>query len=504
MQKVVVCGSFAALLLLGILTFKDYGISWDEPMQLNTGRIAMQYVTGLDDALFSYRDRNYGTAFELVLTALERILGLTSRARALFMMRHFANFLCFFLGVIFFYKLCMHRFRNWLMGLAGAFFLVLSPRIFANSFYNSKDIPFLSVFIISIYTLIRYLDKPTLERAGLHALACAILIDIRIVGVIVPFLTFVFAAYESIAVRKAQALKSLLIDNALVFYAILTTALTILLWPLLWRDPAANFMAAFNEMSYYNFPYTVFYAGRYLGGRELPWHYLPVWILISTPLFYIAFFPIGCFTLFRKRDDLLFMAWFFFPILAIIGLKSVLYDDWRQAYFAYPAFLLISMAGMERAFLFLKNRLGSKNLPFIMTGFVLTAVICLGPVAAFMIKYHPYQNVYFNTLAGKTMADVKKKFELDYWGLSYRKGLEYILANDKGNDIRVCVATKPGLFNALILPRKDACRLIYVEKPEDAEYFLTNYRWHPEDYPYKDERYSIKIGNAKIMSVYKI
>ena len=37
-----------------------------------------------------------------------------------------------------------------------------------------------------------------------------------------------------------------------------------------------------------------------------------------------------------------------------------------------------------------------------------------------MIKIHPYQYAYFNFLAGK---DFNKKFEMDYWGLSYKENI---------------------------------------------------------------------------------
>ena len=107
-------------------------------------------------------------------------------------------------------------------------------------------------------------------------------------------------------------------------------------------------------------------------------------------------------------------------------------------------------------------------------------------------------------LAGRDMADVKRKFELDYWGLSYKKALEYILTTDRSPEIKVCAANEPGIFNSLVFPAKERNRLIFVDTPEKAKYFVSNYRWHPEEYPYKDEFYSIKVGNAKIMAVYKL
>ena len=125
-------------------------------------------------------------------------------------------------------------------------------------------------------------------------------------------------------------------------------------------------------------------------------------------------------------------------------------------------------------------------------------------VAWFMVRYHPYQNLYFNRLAGSNMDDIKKNYELDYWGLSYREGLEYIFKHDAREKIKVAVDHQPGWVNAQMLPRSDSKRLYYTLTASDADYIITNYRQHPEDYPYKNEYYSIKIGGAKILSVFDV
>ncbi len=100
------------------------------------------------------------------------------------------------------------------------------------------------------------------------------------------------------------------------------------------------------------------------------------------------------------------------------------------------------------------------------------------------------------------MKVIKNNFELDYWGLSYRKALEYILENDKDEIIKVYVTEGVGFFNRYILDPESRDRLAYVENPEDAKYFISNYRYHPGDYPYENEYYSIEISGAKIMVVY--
>jgi len=104
------------------------------------------------------------------------------------------------------------------------------------------------------------------------------------------------------------------------------------------------------------------------------------------------------------------------------------------------------------------------------------------------------------------MKEVKNSFELDYWGLSYRQALEYILKNDKDKIIKIYVANACGWYNSLILPSDDRKRLVYVKRDslDEAKYFISNYRWHKDEYPYEDEYFSIKIGGTKIMVVYRL
>jgi hypothetical protein len=53
------------------------------------------------------------------------------------------------------------------------------------------------------------------------------------------------------------------------------------------------------------------------------------------------------------------------------------------------------------------------------------------------------------------------------------------------------------------LPPDMRSRLRIVKVPRDADYFVSNFRSHPEDYHYGDEYYSIEIKGTKIMVVYK-
>jgi hypothetical protein len=88
--------------------------------------------------------------------------------------------------------------------------------------------------------------------------------------------------------------------------------------------------------------------------------------------------------------------------------------------------------------------------------------------------------------------------------LSYRKALEAILKEDSRDLIKIKVANDPGILNSKMIRAEDRRRLVYVEEPEAADYFLSNYRWHPKEYPYANEFYSVKVDKSKIMAVYKM
>lgn len=522
--KIIVCLFFVAFLLVGVSIYKDYGISWDEGMSRSYGEATFRYIKYENRGLFNHSDKYHGPIFELFLAFIERTFDFPDE-RSVYLMRHLITFLLFYISVIFFYLLCKKRFESWKIGLLGCLLLILSPRIFAHSFYNPKDIPFLALFIISIYTMIRYLDKRTLKNALFHALACALLIDIRVIGAMVPLFTILIIAGDLLVSKKEEekgkkdkkALKPIIpVVGNILMYAVLTSFFTILFWPTLWRNPIHHFKMALIEMSYYPWDGSVLYLGKELGASEIPWHYIPVWILVSTPVLYSAFFLGGSFILIKllikkpkefyitRRDDLVYMTWFFFPVIAIIALRPIIYDEWRQMLFIYPAFLMIALVGVTTLYKYIEAKFKGRNYRIVNSVFIGIIAISLLGTGGFMIANHPFQNVYFNKLAGMNMEAAKANFDMDYWGLSYRQALEYILKNDPDSVITIYAENDPGEGNAEILTLEDKERLVFVEKEEDAEYFISNYRWHAEEYPYENEFFSIKVGGAKIMVVYRI
>lgn len=512
-KRIILIVFFSAILFTGLFTYKDYGIAGDELISRNNGVISYKYVTEGDKELFSYKDRYYGTTFEIFLVFLEDVAGF-SDTQDVFRLRHIVTFLLFFIGVIFFYLLASRSSGSWKYGLLGSVFLVLSPRIFAHAFFNSKDVGFMSVFIIAAYTLIRFLDDKTMLRALLHAFTCAILVDIRIMGIFLPAVTVFFFTLDFLLrdeKRKGEALLSVFVYIWAFF------VLMVLFWPVLWENTFQNFISAFKQMKSFPWDGYMLYMGEYERSIALPWHYIPVWILITTPVLYSVFFftglsgivfsflksPIKAFR--DKHCGIIFLTLFILPLASVIALRAVLYDGWRHMFFLYPPFLLIAVLGIRSIMTFSRRVLKGKlfSLFRLFIGVVIFFSV-LSPLY-FMVRWHPYQNVYFNFLSGG-MDGVRWKYEMDYWGISYKEVIEYIVENDNREKITVYISSLEGMrgwIPALILDKEERERLSFTGNAAEADYIVSNYRWHLEDFTEGEEIYSVNVSGAKIATLRK-
>ncbi len=518
---------FLIFLIVGLSVYKDYGISWDEPYHRINAFVSVKYIADLISPgsfsqfgnyppLHDYIAKEYGVVFDLFLFAIEIISGHRENGPELYALRHLFTFLLFYVSSFFFFLTVKNRFASWKTGLLGCLFFILSPRIFAESFYNLKDLVFLSSFTIAIYFLIRFLNKKSLPNAFLFALASALTIDIRIVGIIIPCLGLVFIIVDLIKAKlKAESIKSDVL--ALLAYTISLVVLTVMFWPYLWQDPFHNFVQAFFHMSRYmsagNFG--MLYMGKIITASVVPWHYIPVWFAITTPIMYSLCFFVGVLTIIRiifingwrlysnenERQDLAFFLLFFGPILAVIVFRSVLYDGWRQMYFIYSSFLLIAMIGLTNSFRLIRKI--SHRSHYQIAYFTIVACMVLNMTYTFlwMIKFHPHENVYFNLIADKHAAEY---FERDYWGLSYREGLEYIAKTDKRKIVKI-KADNPHLvlINLFSMRPDDAKRFQMAELP-DADYYITGYRMRPDQISSDLDYYSIFVDHFKILSIVKL
>jgi hypothetical protein len=191
------------------------------------------------------------------------------------------------------------------------------------------------------------------------------------------------------------------------------------------------------------------------------------------------------------------------PIGAVILMRAVVYDGWRHLFFIYPAFTLVAVAGVKWTVTWVERTLTTRGA--IMAKGIGAALVALNlaMVGGFMIESHPYQNVYFNRLAGRDLAHIKQRFEMDFWGLSYLEALRFVMIHNPDRQIKIYHSDNALLaINRVVLSSEDQARILQVEF-DDAEFVLTNFRQVRQGYPDLEDYYSIEVDGAKILGVYR-
>ncbi|UOQ66088.1 ArnT family glycosyltransferase [Hymenobacter volaticus] len=507
----------------------DYGVSIDEPTDHYNGAVSGKYVAevlfptfGQHDStvaqirsLASHNNNDHGVVFELPMAGLGRLFTHGHPARY-YLLRHLLIFLVFVLGAWALYRLSWLRFNSQMVGVLTATLLVLSPRMFGEAFFNGKDIVFLVCFTLAMFTLACLVQQPTLKRAVLHGLATAIAIAMRLPALILIFFTvgsFVLLALypsptDSVARRRYPFILGL--------YLLVTALGVVGCWPYLWEAPLSRFVSAYRSLSHYSWPFTTLYLGKFHLATQLPWHYIPVWLLVTTPLPYVVAAIIGLASslwlvvrtqgnylrTLAGRFDLVVIGWLLCPVLSVIVLKSTLYDGWRHLYFIYPALLLLAVRGL----LLLGKAMKRPRIRWLAAVMLVLASLETLRTIARMVQLHPYEHLYFNHLPARV---VEQQFERDYWGLAFRQGVEWILVHDPATLVTVSSDVQDMLYaNTLSLSSADQDRLRLVPKGSPlppARYFLANYRWHPQPYPDSlgPEVYTIRAEGIRILSVFR-
>ena len=470
---------FVIFFFIGVNIYKDYGVSWDEQYSRRTGLVSLKYIgdkfsidkiknlTILNDPdnqiskIQDYNCAGYGVSFDLPCILLEVILKIDNIKDA-YLLKHLCDFLLFFASLIFLYKLLLIRFKDYKYGLLGCLILILSPRIFACAFYDPKDVVFLSFVIITSYFLIRTYKNDSLKNIIIFSFFSGIIIPLRITGMIIPSMYFLFMLIKILYVNnKINFTKSII---KLFTYLILTICFVYISFPYLWEDPINNFLTAYQFMSHiYNTnSIEILYNGKMTGIFYLPRTYLLNFFIITTPFIYLFSFLVSIYFYSKKllkfnindeeiNIDFLFLFLFLAPILIVITLKTPLFDGWRHMYFVYAFFVYIVVLGIKSLVEYLNDK---KNIKIFLS---ILFFLSLFQIGFTMINEHPYQNVYFNFLAGK---ELNNKYEIDYHGLSYRKAFEKVLQDDKRKDIKIWINGNPN--NLYLIDESERKRLTWI------------------------------------------
>ena len=507
LPDIIATVAFLFYVVIGLFIVGDFGAIWDDDCQRLVGVKSVEYLFFHDyEPLRHSLDRYHGPAFEMVLYILEVKFHITD-GHSLYLLRHTGVFLYTIVCLFAFYFLIRKLFSNKWMPLVGCLIFVLHPRVFADSFYNPKDIPSMGGMMIAMYTLVRLSATLSWRNLILHAFASAWVVDIRVICVILPMATVGILLYKNLWIEK-QPMRMVIIKTAA--YIFVTFAFMIPMWPILMDGPFHEIVAAARQMSA-NVEYhgLNLFNGKFYTGADTPGQYQFVWFFMTTPVIYSLAFIAGiillCYEFLKSRGSFtsnifiwLSLGFYIVPPAAMWYAHTIVNGGWRHVFMIYPFFVLVCV--------FAINKLIEKG------AVTRTVVVCIVTASLLfnlgMTCYlHPFEYTYFNPVAVKCLAPLDKRFEIDYYGPSFRQGFNYLLKKHyKGKPLKVIVSNHPGYENYLALPAADRAKIKFLQPYEekDADFFLNMHRWdqHPSQIQHPIYEYR-RLGN-RIMTIYTL
>lgn len=531
--KIFTISFFILLFFVGFYVVDDYGANLDDEHYRQNGLLTYQYLKNLVLNLFIFlnfisettlKNENLNIMeftnpmFEVLLAFISDILNLKTTSK-IYLLSHVLNFLIYFISLLFFFKLTSKIFKSSLYGFFSVIVLFFTPRIFAESFYNSRDIFFLSLFIFNIYTAYIFLFNQNIKNAILFSLTSAILIDVKIVGVL-PVILFIFFYFLNSLTNKGiknKEIKFILLIISTTFFFIF------IFWPFLWSDPINNLIYIFSSIAEHHESTTDvmnLYLGKFISSNNAPWHYRIIWFMFTVPTFVLFFFITGYIYVFieivkgflnfdKKENDIwknkneMFIFYLFTNIILIvfftIKFSNIQFGGWRHIYFLYPLTIIFSLIGFKFII-----HLSEKIIPKL---FILLIVIAnLFYIISWSYINHPHQQIFFN-LMSKNYAI--KNFDLDYWALSNLYSLKYILNNNENFPLKIGTISYSSLNESILMLNESSKKnIILVHDLDEADFLINNYmRRIRKNFIVDENKYlkyfEIVVDTVPINTVYK-
>ncbi len=366
----------AAFAAVGVAVLDDYGVAEDETAARPIGQaVVNSALPGAADLPadriisppdYRYRllphDRYYGAAFEAPLLLVERILGLTD-SRAVLLARRLLTHLFFLTGGFFCWLLVFRLFGDRYLALFALLLFLLHPRLYAHSFFNSKDLSFVAMFMIALYLLERAFRRDTAAAFAACGAGVGVLINLRVMGVMLFAAAAGLRALDLLQARgRTERLRVLAAAGA---FALAAAGTLYALSPYLWRDPFAIIDALATLSRHPNHHATLF-QGELVRWPSIPPHFIPTWMAITTPPATLLLCLIGAVAVVRRglarpgailrcaciRNTPMRFAWLLLacltlPPAAVAALQANAFHDGRHLYFLYAPLCLLAVYGLR-------------------------------------------------------------------------------------------------------------------------------------------------------------
>lgn len=473
-------------------------------------------------------DAGYYNSFGYIASAAScyvfyRKLGITDAATA----HRFSNifFGALLVAVIFWFAA---EAVNPVAGFFSALAIILYPRLFVLVQNSIKDIPVLSMYVLTVWSGWRAVERENWRRLLFSAVALGLAVGCKSTGGFALLILLIYFLVRQIRLKKLPGRKFLL---AFVLCPLITYALIYASNPNYWpalkaleiqQTIAQNQKPTLPKKELSNiFTYLLDEFKRATSPSSVHAHWtgasMPGWTTIRARYaFYVTpvitsllalFGIIACFKRFFKNEYeyyLILIVWLLIPLLRTAMPYSVAYGGIRLYLDYVPALCLLAGLGAAALVNWFQLKFSAP------TWAKYLLLFCYLPITYKMIATHPYQTAYFNCLIGGNRGAMEKHYPAtgDTSGTTYVEALKWFNKNAEKNAKIIAVNSHSlknfGLRNDLEVTYRDR------EIPSGrAVYFLiTPVTWSYENdiiWPEKNRTLvkKITVDNSPLLLIYK-
>jgi hypothetical protein len=424
----------AAIAIIASLTFKRYGLGWDDYTHAEYAELLLQlYGSGFTDksALSFVNLYMYGGGFDMAAALLHKILPLE-----LFETRRLVGACVGVLGIALTWRLG-RRVGGPVAGLATLVLVTVCPAFYGHLFMNPKDIPFAIAMVVLMLGLVRLVEEypqpspRTVLIVGLGAglaLGCRILGGFALVYAAIGAIPLLLMEVRTHGVREAAHRLAhvvyVLIPGLVFGYLVMG-----LIWPwsIVKLDNPLQAMTYFS--AFFEKPWKELFNGEMVSVPDMPWSYLPTLFALKLPeammVTLAAGLGVAVASLFRRdvpasRKTILAMLALAatLPLMVAMVKRPALYNGIRHFLFVIPPMAVMAGVG----FAWIVDRVKRQGLMAVVGVNAVFITALLLPLTE-MVRLHPYQYTYFNHIAG-TVRAADALYMLDYWGLALKQASE--------------------------------------------------------------------------------
>lgn len=434
-------GLYIAILIfiIQLILLPRVGMSWDEPSSFFVGRANLKFwLTGnrayLNDLknkqLFAdspfpyiYGEDIYPPFQFLVSSATSYVFAEHLHLLDVPTAHHMGELFTATLGVAAMYGLAVEVGLTTVVASAVTVIYALYPTIADLMRNDAKDIPLMSLLVVTAYFFVRTLSAWRKKRGPLAVWGSGILFAVFFglseatkptAAIFVPIVLVWLVVAAGLNKQFAKSLRPV---GPLIILTVSLAALAVLIfflsWPWLWEDPVHRLYWAwvFFKTVGYNMP-TLYFGVTYHAGVYLPHEYPFIILLIQSPIELSILALIGIlwalYRLIHVRSvyPALFVIWFFISMGRFLLPGFIIYARVRHFIDAMPAYFILAGFGAQTLYYWVKEHLAKISFaPYLVL--VATLGVVIVHEAYISVTYFPYESSYFNAIVGgaRTVAD---------------------------------------------------------------------------------------------------